>query len=832
MTLRALAVLVCCLLAGGWQARSYPVPAVCSVDVTALTTGVGTVAANTLAASCLSNPTDTVNANSNWTSVSTKYLSATSGSGAYIAKSVASAQTRDIEVKTWTNRGYVFLRLDSSGNAIYFLHEGSVGTGLLEVGIATGLDESAFPSGTLYPLYSNTDLVGTIGTSGTVCACGYTQTGTDGQAFTFGVSGFNIYAKYTANGVTTQFMMFQEYRQMNAGAVAFKSLDAAHGFRSITITPLQRAPLYSRYWSNQIDLRDFGLRSIAATGSITSGDNHVTLVGSNPGFQVNDWVIVEIGAEAGAGLRGTMGVGGSWPALNKADKATLDLDTTEPLSTFAWVSDTGLIYEWNGAAWSTTFSCSSCATNGLYLNKAIPRSIVAQISAISGNQLTLINTDGTNANAFATATNANVYLDNTLILNNLGQSPRSTQAPITPASLTLSFPAGTYYFSGTTSYPNHPGTWVITGQGQSSTTLKSAKGTVGAKIATQASTGIVVQDLTLQGNNLQSGSDFYGYGLGWTASITPIPTSTAVSEYNAAGVIRATLVGDNQVTETFIGGNWFDNQGITLNSDNSVGQRLTINDVFNNALQCKNATNCWGYNITVNVNAVRQSYTQWSLEFANTTNSGCQDCTITSANMVQGFESFSATGTQFIRPTGTNAAFSINDVGGNWIIRDGTLSINTGGTLAPAWTPGNGLMDIDTNTGADLVGPGTISNMTLSETGYLNANNDVEIGIVLADSGHGPLGATTVSNVTYTAPDYTASGSPTTFGPQTVNSSSATSQTLTNVTACGAMQAGTVSRIRSNIGVSVGSIANSTYNTCSLAGATTCTGTGNVTPCP
>ena len=119
----------------------------------------------------------------------------------------------------------LYVRLDSTGKAIYFLHNGETTNGYLEIGIVTGLNETSYPGGTYYPLYKNDNLVGTVS--------GYNKTDTTGATFTFGVSGFDIYARF--NGV--EFVRFKEYRQMNSGAIAIKA-NTGYGFRTITMSPL------------------------------------------------------------------------------------------------------------------------------------------------------------------------------------------------------------------------------------------------------------------------------------------------------------------------------------------------------------------------------------------------------------------------------------------------------------------------------------------------------------------------------------------------------------------------------------------------------------------
>src|SRR5262245_60977344 len=140
------------------------------------------------------------------------------------------------------------------------------------------------------------------------------------------------------------------------------------------------------------------LKDLSTTGSISSGSNQLTLE-SNPGFQVGDQVIVEIGTESGQGQRGTVGVGGTWPALSYADSAERIAAPPPAPNTFAWDRDTGNVFQWLDGAWD------QWPANYYYISEAVPRSLVATIQAINGSVITLDKT------ASATATDANVYYD-------------------------------------------------------------------------------------------------------------------------------------------------------------------------------------------------------------------------------------------------------------------------------------------------------------------------------------------------------------------------------------------------------------------------------------
>ena len=67
--------------------------------------------------------------------------------------------------------------------------------------------------------------------------------------------------------------------------------------------------LFSDVSNKIIDLRDFGLQAIQTTGSMTAGSNQLILPAS-AGFAVGDHIIVAVGGEAGAGMRGTPGAWG------------------------------------------------------------------------------------------------------------------------------------------------------------------------------------------------------------------------------------------------------------------------------------------------------------------------------------------------------------------------------------------------------------------------------------------------------------------------------------------------------------------------------------------
>lgn len=389
-----------------------------TIDVTSLS--LGAVTANSLSPTHFSNQAATVIQQSSWTPLNTKYLCSNTDAS-FLLKTLPADNARDVEVSTWMRLGYIYLRVDGSGNALYFVHSGETANGSIQIGIVTGLNESSFPGGTYYPLYENDDLVHTIS--------GYSKSDTTGAVLTFGCSGFDIYAKF--NGV--EFTRFKDYRQMSSGAVALKDQGVeGYGFRSITWTTFADASLFSDYTHQKLDLRDWGFRNIQTTGSISSGSNSL-VCNTVENWKVGDWAVVEIGAEPGLGQRGTVGVGGTWPILSYANLTAMNADSGQIPFTFAWRRDNGAVYQfgggfqfylssftyslgdqvgYNGANYQSLINNNAnnqpdispsawqvIANSGVwvpidpvgsfYVAQAIPKSIHGRISAISGGGTTL-----------------------------------------------------------------------------------------------------------------------------------------------------------------------------------------------------------------------------------------------------------------------------------------------------------------------------------------------------------------------------------------------------------------------------------------------------------
>jgi hypothetical protein len=458
-----------------------------------------------------------------------------------------------------------------------------------------------------------------------------------------------------------------------------------------------------------------GLRHIVTTGSIEAGSNQL-IVSSASGFNVHDWIIVEIGKEAGRGQRGTRGVGGTWPAKSYPTEAELRADKSQPNKTHAWAENTGYAFIRLDGKWLNLAPNrpDMFYTGQYYLGKAIPRSLQARIKAISGNTLTL------DKEAAVSTADANVYLDTAPILNLLIERGPG-----------LTLPAGRYPVGGVVWIKQKAG-FTLAGQGRDETTIYSPKGVPSAMIQAHRSPKTLIRDLTLQGNFRDQ-----GFGLNWTGS---------------------TAAGTNEpVTDTDVPQGAAFPRGISFHSGShdSVVQDVRVIDVAQQAVGVSFANNVWARRVVNVQNDLLRQYVQWQFQWADTTGGGCEDCEIRSTYIIPGFEAFKATDVKFIRPKGHNALTAMNGSGG-WLIEGAQLEFSPN-SLHPesdrlAASPHHGIINVASNVGGaeQVAKGGTIRNAKLVQKGYLNERNDTLQGIIVNAGNPNIL----IESVSYYAPDY------------------------------------------------------------------------------
>jgi len=693
-------------LAPGYDCATGATAPIASYSIPVSSLAVGSIAANSLSLNFLNATADTVDTNSSWTSSPTKYLMS---SDAYlIAKSKYCS--RDMEIDSWTMRGIYFLRLTDNGDGYYLL----ASQGSWSVGIVKGfVDGNGFWRDAGNGSYYELDF-GTIP--------GFKSTGTESDHITFGAEGFDIYLKY--NG--TEFWRIQDYRQMAPGRAAIQAQGSArYGLRDVTVNNFANKTLLSDPTNNILDPRDFGngMRETHGIGSITAGSNHLVL-NASAGFQVGDYIIVEIGGEVGGGHRGSVGVGGVWPYISYPSLIAMNADTSKPDGTYAWVpSNSGNVYWiWSGVWSKVEYDLTSYGHThevNYYFGKGIPVALPAQITAISadGRTLTL------SAFAVNSTTNANVYYDNSYVLNKLGVRPNFDYFPtlisivpwyrtlgaITPA-ITIKMPAGIYALGQEIWLQEHPGI-ILQGAGTAATTLFSPKGAPSATIVVRNDPHALVCDFTLKGNFKDE-----GYGLNWWS-------------YHPDEVTVQSTGGQPQKP----------NSSIRMDfDDNSTARNIALIDPINYPFTVAASTNTWVYNSSATYTVGQFDYWGWTFNWTDSTGGGCVDCSVTSPTMIGGFQSFKSEGTQFIRAIGVNAHISMNDAG-NFLVDGGQLtmkanSINT--IQAHPWQfPGEAPVQVGTNIGNNhaYLG-GKINNLNITVENYIDAAHDspssgINIGI-------------------------------------------------------------------------------------------------------
>jgi len=258
---------------------------------------------------------------------------------------------------------------------------------------------------------SDTTVSGSAGiyTSGTTLS---TLTGgvyAASDVWTFGVVGDLYYAKF--NGVTFWSKRFWTHTKPGKIAVLHEANDG-RGYNSVTCTFKPDAFRYSDFANQRYDWRDFGFKNSKTTGSISAGSYTLTVADASE-FSVGDPIIVETGGEAGAGLKNTVGVGGTWPTQSYATEADLPDATawraanTGSKEGYVWVEDNGHVYI-NYLSGATPTWGAFTPTNQprfYYWNKVFPRALRATITAKSGNTLTLSKA------AVAATSGADVYYD-------------------------------------------------------------------------------------------------------------------------------------------------------------------------------------------------------------------------------------------------------------------------------------------------------------------------------------------------------------------------------------------------------------------------------------
>ena len=644
------------------------------------------------------------------------YGSAVNGATAPFSFQSASS-ARDVEVAfTYNNNANrIYLRF-TGGVAIMF----DFASSYFYIKMVSGLTESAYDATTSKTMHDQ--------------GAGLTN----GAAYVFGVSGFDIYVKQ--NG--TEIVRFKSIHHCQSGQVCCKE-PLGQTRAAGTVTWKYPATLYSDVYGKVYDIRDFGAKSTTTTGSISASSTTLA-VASASHLAVGDWVIVEIGTESGAGARGTKGVGGTWPALSYANAAARTADSGQANNTFAWQEDTGECWRWVSSAWTQPFASS------YYLAKAVPRALHAQITAISGADVTL------SIAATVTATNANVYVDCTPAINLMlyhiwykfgGTAGNLTS--FTTAGSIVHVPAGTWYVGGRLELGELGENFRIRGVGATSI-LKSPNGVPSAMIAVTSHDGggpsdlkTVVSDLKMIGNCRDS-----GFGLAY-ATKQKLPYGSGSSGFEWS---------DNTgfVSETaFTQGSAFPSGILMSTCTYCKVTDVDSVDIFQKSVGASSSTDCWAYDCTTLYTEGLRQYIQWGYQWANTVGGGIVRCDVQCDELVSGIEIFGGDGGVVTDCTTRNASFAFNGSGG-YTVSGCTIVVEASSYAADgSFSLSNKLIDINTNIGVGFAGDGgTISNCTITQQGYVDGVDDLLTGIVVNASNPN----ITITGCTITNPDFVVGG--------------------------------------------------------------------------
>lgn len=633
--------------------------------------------------------------------------------------------SRDQEIETWGRVFLACLRLTDAGKCIAFEYHGEIPAGYFAVHIITGVPDGNFLKERRYTLFETSNLASLVPEYHY-----YPPPGTDSDRFTLGVEGFDIYAKFNGH----EFLRFRDYRHMEEGRVALRA-PQGYGFRKSTVRHRESLkPLLSDYANLVFDMRDFGLRPIKSTGSMLAGTSELTLNASAiPPFEVGDFVIVEIGGEAGEGKRGSLGVGGSWPSRPYANFSALQSENSLPLNSFAWLQETGDVYEWNGAEWFPVLQ-------PYYFKKAIPLALKAKIIAISqdGTKLTL------DKPAQVDTADATVHLDNAFILTKFGRNPdgdgennwpfvkrsgpgapESNFSDITPAGVTMRVPEGAFAIGEIVQCIRHDG-WKLVGAGVERTRFFSPKGVPTASIRFYGSSGNVAKDFHFQGN---LGDDGFCPRIGYIIPNNfgdPVTDTTIPQDAIPHGIVFE-----------------FCKDGLALD--------LSITDAWIRAVESMFSENIWAERVHIRrTQFLREYFSSWLFQFGDSIGGGAKDCSVYSPKITWGMQTFKSTGTQFIRCSLTNAYIACNSAG-TFTLRDTSIAVEAfaGNSAARSFALVQIVTNIASSYGYERESV-LIENLRITEAGFLDDANNTVGGIVF-DSRNDTA---SVSNYFFSAPDY------------------------------------------------------------------------------
>ena len=601
---------------------------------------------------------------------------ANSGSGDFVEPLFETlASGRDVVVTTWSRIGHIFLRCNKAlGTGIRIEWNGFAANGELKVYWAKNIPSTPadiVPADGIY----TTELFNTNSIASHVT--GWNPSSTAGDQYEFSLIGSVLTIKWNGQTIWTANNIWF----CPPGTVLYAPGSASGAIRDTTITFKPSVVSYTDQDNRIIDFRDWGLKDLSTTGNMAANSTTLT-VASSAGFSVGDRVIVEIGGEAGAGEKGTIGVGGTWPATRVPTVA----DLPDPVAyraangntdAYIYVEDENANYinYLNGGVptfgeW-TQYCLSDTVRRRAYYHtiKLLPQALKATITAISGNTITL------DKASEAATTGVTVYYDNTYVIDPVmmqyfTDASRGYRDISATKGYTIQLPPGKFCITKDHDFPMAD-YWAFKGSGVDETRLYCPKGT--EQVAFRfGGERMRVSDFTIQG---WAGAKYYGTDSA-NGYIDQQKYVIKFGTYKTGAIIER------------------------INCINTWGGP-SLDSQFDAVVR-----HCKAYQ----TNGGIQLYATWFFGQAYCTNSWIEDCEYYSDAINPAYEIFQANGGGFRRVKSVNGYCASNTSGGGWVMED--MDIYIDGTAKPQendWViEGQAVIDINTNIGLGAYYPGLV----------------------------------------------------------------------------------------------------------------------------
>lgn len=632
-------------------------------------------------------PGFTTPAQSIFTNGGLKWLGSNAGDPWYNTAFVTNAIGRDQEVSfkmTQTYQGcIVYLRFDGETSVRFTVSKGG---NTLKVDFVRYTREI----GVTYGSTPDTVVESAMGVppGGTSLSALVGSTFSASDVWTFGAAADTFYAKF--NGTTFWSGRFWTATKPGKIAVRHEANDD-RGYRDITCTFKPSVASYSDFDNFVLDPRDWGLSDKATTGSIAAG-SYTLVVNDATGFDIGKSIIVETGAEAGGGVFGTEGVGGTWPTYSYANEAALPnaaayraTDNPSDTDLFVWLRSTNKVWINYKNAGVPTWGEFSPATQDYYYyhNEVQPRALCATITNKSGNTLTL------NKAAAVTATNANVYVDATPAWDSIwaGNAIIGTLATSFGAThpdwysvrehVTIKFPPGRFAMR---KFHTLPATryWTIEGEHRDDAIIHTPMGGSDFWVKHFGSHN-TWRNMTFVGNVIEHkgfchDTDRFYINLAWTLVLS--------------GNRQSGINGEEYCEVNNVG---------FINTFGGAGLELT---------HYSHIRNCYGIQNQGNL----QRYMTWFFAHGYCIDSWVEDCTYDGDKLGTAFEVFQCDGGGFRNCHSINGYFSSNFGGGDYLWENCTaiIDLNDMPTVRDWMKDNAAVFNINVNIGAGAQTPDVI----------------------------------------------------------------------------------------------------------------------------